>query len=215
MSAGTIRACAMSSTGFTRVIVEKPFGHDYQSAHALAHALGDIFDEGSIYRIDHYLGKEMVQVSVVRRGDRCKKAGRRGVVRYAAVWCGGVPCDARSGHSVVFSAETCYVVWYCVVGSVTRSADLEVWCGVQFQPTTTRCRYVWVCVGLCLQNIIVLRFSNVMFSRFWDRDSISSVQITFKVGAQMRACVGVLLCVSFLAESYTTTHQRTLPPALA
>jgi glucose-6-phosphate 1-dehydrogenase len=44
-----------------RVIVEKPFGHDLDSARALNRALLDVFDERQVYRIDHYLGKETVQ----------------------------------------------------------------------------------------------------------------------------------------------------------
>ncbi|MEO6167137.1 MAG: glucose-6-phosphate dehydrogenase [Chitinophagales bacterium] len=45
----------------TRVVVEKPFGHDLESAHALNKLLLSILDEEQIYRIDHYLGKETVQ----------------------------------------------------------------------------------------------------------------------------------------------------------
>ena len=45
----------------SRVVVEKPFGHDKASALALNNEILDVFDEGQIYRIDHYLGKETVQ----------------------------------------------------------------------------------------------------------------------------------------------------------
>lgn len=45
----------------TRIVVEKPFGHDLESAHELNALLGKIFKEEQIYRIDHYLGKETVQ----------------------------------------------------------------------------------------------------------------------------------------------------------
>jgi glucose-6-phosphate 1-dehydrogenase len=48
-------------TGWTRVVVEKPFGHDLQSARALQELLTRYFDEQEIFRIDHYLGKETVQ----------------------------------------------------------------------------------------------------------------------------------------------------------
>jgi glucose-6-phosphate 1-dehydrogenase len=89
-TAATIKACAVSGSGFTRLIVEKPFGHDLASAQELASALGAIFDEDHIYRIDHYLGKEMVQ------------------------------------------------------------------------------------------NLLILRFGNMLFRNIWDRKSIASVQITFK-----------------------------------
>lgn len=49
------------STPQTRVVVEKPFGRDLQSARALNATLAAHFDESQIYRIDHYLGKETVQ----------------------------------------------------------------------------------------------------------------------------------------------------------
>lgn len=45
----------------TRIIVEKPFGNDLESAKELNNKLLSIFDETQIYRIDHYLGKEVVQ----------------------------------------------------------------------------------------------------------------------------------------------------------
>lgn len=45
----------------TRIVIEKPFGHDLQSAKELNKLLGGIFTEQQIYRIDHYLGKETVQ----------------------------------------------------------------------------------------------------------------------------------------------------------
>ena len=44
-----------------RIVVEKPFGRDLESARELNAALGASFDEKQIYRIDHYLGKETVQ----------------------------------------------------------------------------------------------------------------------------------------------------------
>ncbi len=49
------------SDGYTRIIVEKPFGHDLDSARELNRKMREVFDEDQIYRIDHYLGKETVQ----------------------------------------------------------------------------------------------------------------------------------------------------------
>ena len=49
------------SPGWTRVVVEKPFGHDLTSAQALNERVHRHFDEDQVYRIDHYLGKETVQ----------------------------------------------------------------------------------------------------------------------------------------------------------
>lgn len=50
-----------SDQGWTRIIIEKPFGHDLSSAHQLNEQLHAVFDESQSYRIDHYLGKETVQ----------------------------------------------------------------------------------------------------------------------------------------------------------
>src|SRR6266581_2005942 len=47
--------------GWRRLVVEKPFGHDLESARALSQELQQFFPESEVYRIDHYLGKETVQ----------------------------------------------------------------------------------------------------------------------------------------------------------
>lgn len=53
--------------GFKRLVIEKPFGHDLQSAKELNAQIRSAFSEEEIYRIDHYLGKEMVQnIEVIR-----------------------------------------------------------------------------------------------------------------------------------------------------
>jgi glucose-6-phosphate 1-dehydrogenase len=53
--------------GFARVVIEKPFGHDLESAKALNVKVKETFKERQIYRIDHYLGKETVQSLLVMR----------------------------------------------------------------------------------------------------------------------------------------------------
>ncbi|KAI3906101.1 hypothetical protein MKW98_018286 [Papaver atlanticum] len=53
--------------GWTRIVVEKPFGKDLKSAEALSGQIGELFGEEQIYRIDHYLGKELVQNLLVLR----------------------------------------------------------------------------------------------------------------------------------------------------
>jgi len=52
---------------FRRVVIEKPFGSDVQTAQALNECLLDVMSEKQIYRIDHYLGKETVQNILVSR----------------------------------------------------------------------------------------------------------------------------------------------------
>ncbi|MDX1541930.1 MAG: glucose-6-phosphate dehydrogenase, partial [Geminicoccaceae bacterium] len=48
-------------TDATRVVLEKPIGHDLASAQAINDEVGSVFEENRIFRIDHYLGKETVQ----------------------------------------------------------------------------------------------------------------------------------------------------------
>jgi glucose-6-phosphate 1-dehydrogenase len=52
-----------------RVVIEKPFGHDLESAQALNRDIKNVLLENQIYRIDHYLGKETVQNIMVFRFD--------------------------------------------------------------------------------------------------------------------------------------------------
>ena len=55
------------SLGFRRVVIEKPFGYDYDSCRDLNRSLHEKFSEEQLYRIDHYLGKETVQNLLVTR----------------------------------------------------------------------------------------------------------------------------------------------------
>ncbi len=50
-----------NAPGWAHIIVEKPFGHDLQSARGLNELVHAVFEERQVYRIDHYLGKETVQ----------------------------------------------------------------------------------------------------------------------------------------------------------
>jgi glucose-6-phosphate 1-dehydrogenase len=64
---GVIARADPKTTGWSRLIVEKPFGHDSESFQELSNAMGALYTEDYIYRIDHYLGKEMVQNLVILR----------------------------------------------------------------------------------------------------------------------------------------------------
>jgi len=52
-----------SAGGWRRIVIEKPFGHDLESARGLNEAVHAVFDEDQVYRIDHYLGKETAKTS--------------------------------------------------------------------------------------------------------------------------------------------------------
>src|SRR3989475_8883079 len=54
-------------TGWARIVIEKPFGHDRESARVLTETIHTVFREDEVFRIDHYLGKETVQNILVLR----------------------------------------------------------------------------------------------------------------------------------------------------
>jgi glucose-6-phosphate 1-dehydrogenase len=58
---GIGRAKLAQGTGWRRIVVEKPFGHDLATARSLNKKIHEVFTEDQVYRIDHYLGKETVQ----------------------------------------------------------------------------------------------------------------------------------------------------------
>jgi glucose-6-phosphate 1-dehydrogenase len=64
---GLGRAGLNKSGGWTRIVIEKPFGRDLESARELNGLVHRWFDESQVYRIDHYLGKETVQNILIFR----------------------------------------------------------------------------------------------------------------------------------------------------
>eukprot|EP00727_Mastigamoeba_balamuthi_P014825 m51a1_g9969 putative glucose-6-phosphate 1-dehydrogenase (561) ;mRNA; r:94911-96943 len=60
-AAQTLRQHACDCSGWSRIVVEKPFGSDLESSREMMTSIGALFSEDQIYRIDHYLAKEMVQ----------------------------------------------------------------------------------------------------------------------------------------------------------
>ncbi|MFS0863433.1 glucose-6-phosphate dehydrogenase [Fredinandcohnia sp. 179-A 10B2 NHS] len=66
--AENLKAEGLTATdGYSRLVIEKPFGHNLPSAQQLNEQIRHAFSEDQIYRIDHYLGKEMVQnIEVIR-----------------------------------------------------------------------------------------------------------------------------------------------------
>ena len=66
---GRVGLSREENVGWRRVVIEKPFGHDLESAQSLNREIKGVLDENQIYRIDHYLGKETVQNIMVFRFD--------------------------------------------------------------------------------------------------------------------------------------------------
>ncbi len=57
----------LHDAGWRRIVIEKPFGHDSESARRLNREVGKVFRESQVYRIDHYLGKETVRNLLIFR----------------------------------------------------------------------------------------------------------------------------------------------------
>ncbi|KAK0916150.1 Glucose-6-phosphate 1-dehydrogenase, partial [Friedmanniomyces endolithicus] len=65
-----LKRCCYPKSGIARIIIEKPFGKDLGSSRELDRALRPNWTEDEIFRIDHYLGKEMVKnILILRFGN--------------------------------------------------------------------------------------------------------------------------------------------------
>ena len=64
---GTVGEDRAADAPWVRLVIEKPFGHDLESAQSLNRVVHEYFPEDTVYRIDHYLGKETVQNLLVFR----------------------------------------------------------------------------------------------------------------------------------------------------
>src|SRR3984957_1352403 len=62
---------ASQTSSWHRIIYEKPFGRDLKSAHEINNCIADLFDESQIYRVDHYLTKELVSNISLLRFTNC------------------------------------------------------------------------------------------------------------------------------------------------
>lgn len=62
-----LRKNCLATIGWTRIIIEKPFGRDAETSQRLSEHIASLFSEDQIFRIDHYLGKEMVQNLMILR----------------------------------------------------------------------------------------------------------------------------------------------------
>ena len=104
-AAGALReAGSLESNGadaWTRVVIEKPFGHDRESSDRLTARLRRVFEEKQLYRIDHYLGKEVIQnLMVLRFANRVfEPVWNRDHVRHVHIaWAEDVSLRGRAGY---------------------------------------------------------------------------------------------------------------------
>lgn len=110
---------ASSKTGWTRVIVEKPFGRDSESFSALDRALGEVLTEEQIYRIDHYLGKELIENLLVLRFSN---------LIFEPLW----NREHIRNVQITFSEGTCWLSATALFSAVTHThaRSIEVQCNL-------------------------------------------------------------------------------------
>ena len=96
---------ARNGNGWSRVVLEKPFGRDLQSARELNRIVGEVFPEEAVFRIDHYLGKETVQnLLVFRFGNSLfEPVWNRNYVEYVEITAAE---DLGVEHRAAFYEET-------------------------------------------------------------------------------------------------------------
>jgi hypothetical protein len=75
-----------NSGSWVRAIVEKPFGNDLESSEELCEQLGVLFPENQLYRIDHYLGKELSQVGCCAKSVGCEVLAAGACCCGSTVW---------------------------------------------------------------------------------------------------------------------------------
>ena len=111
---------AQDGDQWRRVVIEKPFGHDLKSAIELNEIVNDVFPEESVFRIDHYLGKETVQNILALRfanqlfepiwnattSTTCRSRWPR-----TSAWAGARATTTASARPATSSRTTCCSCW--------------------------------------------------------------------------------------------------------
>ncbi len=86
---------------WSRIVIEKPFGRDSESSKKLINSLSEISDEEQIYRIDHYLGKEVIQnVMILRFANLIFEPlwNNRFIDSISISWTEKIGCEGRAGY---------------------------------------------------------------------------------------------------------------------
>lgn len=134
-----VKKVGMSHRGWNRIIVEKPFGRDLQSCMQLSSILAANFRENQIYRIDHYLGKEMVQNMLVMRFGNAwmEHIWNRSVISSVLIeFKESIGTDGRGG----------YFDQYGIIRDIIQNHLLQILALITMERPTKVSSYVAICV---------------------------------------------------------------------
>ncbi|KAK3033425.1 hypothetical protein RJ639_033029 [Escallonia herrerae] len=158
-----IKNCCMNKSdcgGWTRIVVEKPFGKDLESAEQLSTQIGELFDEPQIYRIDHYLGKELVQnLLVLRFANRffLPLWNRDNIDNVQIVFREDFGTDGRGG----------YFDQYGIIRDIIQNHLLQVLCLVAMEkPVSLKPEHIRDEKVKVLQSVIPLKDEEVVLGQY-------------------------------------------------
>jgi len=174
-----------SERPWSRVVVEKPFGHDRESSDELIRAMAHVFVEHQIYRIDHYLGKEVIQNLLVLRFANLvfEPIWNANFIRSVAIdWKEDLRVEGRGG----------YFDQYGIIRDVVQNHLLQILSLVAMEPPRQLCpveiahEKVRVLRGippLKLEDLVIGQYGEAVrngkrFPAYVDEDGIAADSIT-------------------------------------
>ncbi|KAI3463078.1 hypothetical protein Pfo_019741 [Paulownia fortunei] len=146
--------------GWTRIVVEKPFGKDLASAEELSSQIGELFEEPQIYRIDHYLGKELVQnLLVLRFANRffLPLWNRDNIANVQIVFREDFGTDGRGG----------YFDQYGIIRDIIQNHLLQVLCLVAMEkPISLKPEHIRDEKVKVLQSVVPIKDEEVVLGQY-------------------------------------------------
>ncbi|KAK2451474.1 Glucose-6-phosphate 1-dehydrogenase 5, cytoplasmic [Trifolium repens] len=146
--------------GWTRIVVEKPFGKDLESAEQLSTQIGGLFEEPQIYRIDHYLGKELVQnMLVLRFANRMFLPlwNRDNIANVQIVFKEDFGTDGRGG----------YFDQYGIIRDIIQNHLLQIFCLVAMEkPVSMRPEHIRDEKVKVLESVLPIKDDDVVLGQY-------------------------------------------------
>ncbi|BAU01567.1 glucose-6-phosphate 1-dehydrogenase, cytoplasmic isoform-like [Vigna umbellata] len=146
--------------GWTRIIVEKPFGKDLESAEQLSTQIGELFEEPQIYRIDHYLGKELVQnMLVLRFANRLfmPQWNRDNIANVQIVFREDFGTEGRGG----------YFDQYGIIRDIIQNHLLQVFCLVAMEkPVSLKAEHIRDEKVKVLESVLPIKDDEVVLGQY-------------------------------------------------